>query len=189
MAFSQLEIDASQIEAMAKIFEEAKAKAPKAISRAISRTGAMTKTQVVRALTAQTGLKRPVIVRAVKAKPGAMSYALHSRGGDVSLKYFGARETRRGVSAAPWNHRQVFAGAFIKGGRFPNRVALGFGGQVMARAGKSRLPIGKRKSGLFIPKEMISGATAAAFLRTVNTVLPARLQHELQAILGGHAPA
>ncbi|WP_316207581.1 hypothetical protein [Bradyrhizobium sp. SZCCHNR3118] len=188
MAFAELEIDASQIAGLARTFELAKARAPKAISRAIARTGAMTKTQVVRSLTAQTGLNRQVIVRAVKAKPGLMSYALLSRGGDVSLKYFGARETRRGVSAAPWNHRQVFAGTFIKGGRFPKRVPLPFGGQVMARTGSSRLPIAKRKSGLFIPKEMVSGATAAAFLKTVNTVLPVRLQHELQAILGGHAP-
>jgi hypothetical protein len=116
-----------------------------------------------------------------------MQYALMSRGGNVALKYFGARETRAGVSAAPWNQRRVFGGMFIKGGRFPNRVGLDLGGQVFARTGKGRVPIEKQKSGLFIPKEMISGATAQEFLSAVKAILPLRLQHEIAAILGGVA--
>lgn len=187
MAITSLEIDASQIEHLAELFKKAEREAPHAIARAIRRTGDMTATQVVRSLTAQTGLKRQVIVRAVKKMPAGMSYSLKSRGGNVALKYFKARETRAGVSAAPWNARRVFAGMFIKGGRFPKRVGLNLGGQVYARTGAGRVPIAKQKSGLFIPKEMISGATAAAFLSTVKRVLPARLQHELAAILGGHA--
>ncbi|WP_316234980.1 MULTISPECIES: hypothetical protein [unclassified Bradyrhizobium] len=187
MAFATLEIDASQVEGLAETFKRAEREAPLAIIRAIKRTGDMTKTRVVRSLTKQTGLKRAVIVRAVKAKPAGMSYSLASRGGNVHLKYFGARETKKGVSAAPWNKRRVFAGMFIKGGRFPHRVGLKLGGQVFARAGAGRLPIASQRSGLFIPKEMIGGATAAEFLLAVRTILPQRLQHELAHILGGHA--
>ncbi|WP_315792425.1 hypothetical protein [Bradyrhizobium sp. SZCCHNRI1002] len=187
MAFSTLEIDASQVEHLAELFKLAKQKAPAAIGRAVRRTGDMTATRVVRSLTAQTGLKRPVIVRAVKKKPSGSTYSLKSRGGDVSLKYFGARETRKGVSAAPWNHRRVFTGTFIKGGRFPHRVALDLGGQVFKRTGTGRVPIVRQRSGLFIPTEMISGTTKDTFLRSVATILPARLQHEIAAILGGHA--
>ncbi|NEW96630.1 hypothetical protein [Rhodopseudomonas sp. BR0G17] len=186
MALARLEVDATQVAELAQLFETAGRKAPAAIGRAIRRTGDMAKTRVVRALVAQTGLKRKVIVKAVKAKPGAMTYTLKTRGGNVSLKYFGARETRRGVSAAPWNRRRVFGGAFIKGGRFPNRVALGLNGQVFARVGKSRLPIARQRSGLYIPTEMIKGETRGAFLGTVNAVLPAKLRHEIAAILGGH---
>lgn len=187
MAFSMLEIDYREIDGLAEKFKRAEREAPAAIGRAIRRTGDMTATRVVRALTTQTGLKRQVIARAVKKKPAGLTYSLKSRGGNVSLKYFKARETRKGVSAAPWNHRRVYAGAFIKGGRFPHRVGLNLGGQVFQRTGAGRVPIARLKSGLFIPKEMISGATAAEFLSAVKTILPNRLQHEIAAILGGHA--
>jgi hypothetical protein len=187
MAFSMLEIDYSQIERLGELFKKAEREAPAAIARAIRRTGDMTATRVVRALTAQTGLKRQVIARAVKKQPAGLTYSLKSRGGNVSLKYFKARETRKGVSAAPWNHRRVYAGAFIKGGRFPHRVGLKLGGQVFHRTGSGRVPIARIKSGLFIPTEMVTGATAGEFLSAVRTILPARLQHEIAAILGGHA--
>lgn len=187
MAFSMLEIDARQIDHLAELFKLAEHKAPAAITRAIKRTGDMTATRVVRSLTKQTGLKRQVIVRAIKKQPAGMTYSLKSRGGNISLKYFGARETRKGVSAAPWNKRRVFSGVFMKGGRFPHRVALNMGGQAFARTGAGRVPIARQKSGLFIPTEMVSGATRAEFLRTVAAVLPVRLKHEIGAILGGHA--
>jgi hypothetical protein len=186
MAIGTLEIDARQIENLAALFRQAERQAPAAIGRAVRRTGDMAKTQVVRSLTKQTGLKRPVIVRAVKARPAGQTYTLKSRGGDISLKYFGAREAGKGTSAAPWNKRRNYTGAFIKGG-WNTRVPLKMGGHVFKRAGEGRLPIVKQKSGLFIPTEMLKGATKAAFLATVRTVLPVRLQHEIGRILGGKA--
>lgn len=105
----------------------------------------------------------------------------------MALKYFKARETRKGVSAAPRDARRVFSGTFIKGGLLAQRVGLKLGNQVFARTGKGRVPIAKQESGLFIPKEMISGAAASAFLSTVRRVLPIRLQHKIARILGGLA--
>lgn len=192
MAVSRLEIDTSQILNLEKVFQQAGPKAPLAIRRAINRTGVSAAVNVEKALVVQTGLKRGVIHRAVKRKPGAagqLSFVLKSRGGDISMKYFKARETRKGVSAAPWGHRRIFAGTFIKGGKFPHRVALKLNGQVFYREGRARKPIIKKKSGLFIPNEMITGASRAAFFAVVRTVLPARLQHEIRAILGGVAPS
>lgn len=184
MAISSLEVDAHEIEALAETFKRAEREAPLAIIRAIKRTGDQSKTRVVRALTKQTGLKRDVIVRAVKARPAGMSYSLMSRGGDVHLKYFKARRTKAGVSAAPWNRRQVFKGTFIAKATGGGSM---YGGQVFKRTGRARLPIEAQRSGLFIPKEMITGSSAAEFLLAVRTILPARLQHELARILGGKA--
>lgn len=160
------------------------AKAPMAIRHAVNRTGDMADTQVVRMLTAQTGLKRKTIRKAVKRKRagvGGLVYRLQSAGGDVGLGYFGARETAKGVSAAPWGKRRIYPHTFIKGGRFPNRKTLNMGGQVFMAAGR-RLPIFKIKSGLYIPKEMVSGATARAFLTTVRAMLPVRLEHEFSRL-------
>ena len=126
-----------------------------AIARAINHTGDKAKTAVTRALVAQTGLPRKTIVaflrvqRAGSAK-GTALYALRGRGGNISLKYFGARETPTGVSAAPLGQRMVFAGTFMKAGRFPNRVGKpNWNGQVFRRAngttGKGEVREGRQR--------------------------------------------
>lgn len=189
-------IDTKGFDRLHNMLAAAGPKARDAIRRALNHTGAKAKTQMIRALTAQTGLKRGVIVRALKVSravhggdmsspgSGGLAFAIRSAGGNIRLKFFGARETRKGVTAAPRGQRQLYAGAFIKGGRFPRRVTLKFGGNVYRRAGGSRLPIQQIRSGVFIPEEMVEGASRDAFLGTVESSLPARLSHELLRILG-----
>lgn len=158
------------------------------MQRSLGRAGDMAKTQVIRALTAQTGLKRATIVRAVKVRRphfGDLSYTMTTHGGDISLKYFGARETRKGVSAAPFGGRRVFPGSFLKGGRWPDRVPLNMGGHVFQRVGAGRTPIELLDSGVIIPVEMVKGATAEAFTSTVARVLPQRVEHEISRATGG----
>lgn len=161
-------------------------KLPIAAMRAANHTGQKAKTKVVRALTKQTGLKRKTIAKAVKeykANPTHMMYEMHAKGGDIALKYFAPRETRAGVSANPFGKRQVFAGHFIKGGRFPNRSNPIIGGHVFERRGRERLPIDKIKSGVIIPDEMIKGETQEAFESTVRQELAPRLYHELKRLM------
>lgn len=179
-------LDPGTLGAMRRRFAEAGKNGPAALARAINHTGDKARTQMVRSLTTQTGLKRQVIVRALKvtrASAGGLAYRISSKGGNVHLKYFGARETRSGVSAAPWGHRTVYGGTFIKGGRFPNRVSIGKGGQVFVRTGGGRLPIKDVRSGLYIPAEMVKGETEAAFFRVAEAELPGRLMHELDRLL------
>ena len=187
-AMLEVKLDPAQLEKLGNLIGAAGKGAPAALARAINHTGDKAKTAMTRALTVQTGLQRKVIVKALrvnKATAGSLSYTIRSAGGDIGLKYFGARETRAGVSAAPWGKRQVYVGAFLKGGRFPNRVALSkTNGQVMLRTGSGRTPIEKQKSGLFLPKEMVSGATALAFETIAERDLPDRLAHELARIIG-----
>lgn len=173
--------------------------APVALGRALRHTGDKSKTQVVRSLARQTGLSRSVIVRAVKVKgprhgnpnigraDADLTYTLESRGGDISLKYFGAREVRAGVTAKPWNVRKTYKGAFMRGGAWPNRVALPtLNGHAFRRTDTDRTPIEKQKSGVVIPEEMIEGATLEAFETVINRDLPARVGHELHRLLQAH---
>ena len=184
----EVKLDASKIAALASVFSALGKSFPTAIASAINHTGDKAKTQMQRAMVTQTGLRRAVIVKALKvtrASAGSSTYTIRSSGGDISLKYFGARETAAGVSAAPRGVRQTYAGAFMKGGRFPNRVTVAkFNGQVFKRAGSARNPIVKQKSGVFIPEEMVSGESAASFQAVVDRDLPDRLQHELLRALG-----
>lgn len=185
-------LDASALERLGNLIGAAGKNAKPALARAINHTGAKARTQMIRALVPQTGLKRKVIVKALResrASPGALTYAIRSHGGNVRLKYFGARETRTGVSAAPWGQRSIYPHTFMKAGWFPNRVTKpNWNGQVYERVG-SKTGSGMDRfqvvrSGLFIPDEMVSGASAAAFNSVAASDLPARLEHELGRVLG-----
>ncbi|GJE45447.1 hypothetical protein [Methylobacterium soli] len=185
-------LDAASIARLGNQIGAAGAKAPLALARALNHTGDKAKTQMTRALTAQTGLKRRTIVKALritKAGTVGLTYTIRSAGGDISLKYFGARETAKGVSAAPRNARAIYPHTFMKAGWWPHRVVkANWNGHVLERTGsttKSGMDrFQKVKSGVFIPEEMVKGATAAAFNNTAASDLPARLEHELGRILG-----
>lgn len=160
--------------------------APKALQRAIARAGDQARTQVYRALTKQTGLPRKTIVKAVKVKRPSwtdLSYTMTTEGGNISLKYFSPRETRKGVVAKPFGKSTLFAGSFMKGGRFPNRSGNVFGGHAFHRLTGKRFPIEKTKSEVVIPEEMIKGETLKVFNQTVDKVLPARVEHEIGRLL------
>lgn len=183
--------NASDVERIERAMMAAKERSHDAVRRAVNWTGERVETRAARALAKQTGLKVRTAKKALhqhvrRASFSSLSYVMRVTGGNVALKYFGARETNAGVSAAPWGHRGVFPHTFIKGGLFPRRVALrGLNGQVFQRAGTSRLPISKVKSGLFIPTEAVKGETAHAFTSTVAALLPGRVEHEVAAILSG----
>jgi hypothetical protein len=184
----EFHFDTSDIRRIEEAMRRGANRTPDAIRRAINWTGDRARTQVARVGAKQTGLPYRVIRRALVRKAAnysALVYRLRVRGGDVRLKYFKARETRRGVTAAPWGRRQLYAGAFIKGGRFPARVPLGMGGQVFRRSGTGRKPIQLMRSGLFIPEELVKGESAAAFQQTVTALLPGRVEHEIAFALSG----
>lgn len=185
-----IKVDTSDLTRLANMIGAAGQNAGPAINRAVNRAGDMAKTAMIRSLVPQTGLKYGIIKRALKTEratgPSGGAYTISSRGGDIRLKFFSPRETRKGVSAAPRSQRQIFAGSFMKGGRFPGRVTISkFNNNVFKRAGGTRYPIAMQRSGVTIPEEMVSGATEAAFYSTAASVLHQRLAHELlNAILG-----
>jgi hypothetical protein len=180
----EIRYDLSGIKHIADVMHKAQQLSPGALRSAVKHTGDKATSAMRSALVPQTGLKRGVLVRAVKGKSTGSGYEIKSHGGNIRLKFFGARETRKGVTAAPWNSRRLYAGTFLKGGRFPNRVTLKMGGNTLKRAGKSRLPIHGVRSGLYIPEEMVKGGSEAAFYSTLESDLAPRIAHELARILG-----
>lgn len=171
------------------------------LQRAVNHTGDKARTQVIRVLAKQTGLSYGTIKRAVRTgrawgagadaatfKPGrgSLVYVMTSTGGDISLKFFKARETRAGVTAAPKGQRKLFPKTFMKGGKFPNRkTAAGLNGHVYKRAGSKRGPLEFQDSGVSIPAEMLQGASASAFTSTVEKELPVRVMREISHLMPG----
>jgi hypothetical protein len=107
-----------------------------------------------------------------------------THGGDIRLKFFSPRETAKGVSAKPWGRAQIFAGTFMRGGRWPKRVeTTKLKGDVWRRLNSRGTHITRAKSGLFIPEEMVKGATAAAFEKTAGPLLQQRVEAALDKLL------
>lgn len=175
-------------DAMAAIGE---GRARKAYARAINRVGATAITQTGRALAQQTGLPVRVTRKAlsdpIRATPSSLEFFKRVRGGDIALKYFRARETRRGVSAAPMNQRRIFAHHFIKGGLFPNRVALGMNGNVFEPDTSTSVwgrPFEMAQSGVILPEQLVQGRSKAAFEAASKGLAP-RVEHEIRVITRG----
>lgn len=182
-----LRVDLSGFEQAAAQLRAAGKRSPDAARRAINHTGDKALTAMGRVLVDQTGLSRKTTKKALKAtrasQKGGGSYTIKSKGGNIRLKFFKARETKAGVSAAPWNKRALYAKTFMKGGRFPNRVPLKLNGAVVIRAGRARYPLKTIKSGLFIAEEMVTGQSAQTFYSVVARDLPNRIAHEIARIL------
>lgn len=176
-------------------------------ARSINETGRVAGTAAGRALAKQTGLPTKTTMKAVRrrvdlATPSTLSYVVHGSGGNISLKHFKPRETSKGVSAAPWKKRTLYRSTFMKAGFWPTRVEKpNWNGQVFKRVGygfsfKTETVNGrtvrtlrgtafqKQKSGLFIPVELVQGATAAAWDKSI-VKLDERVLHHIDRVTGG----
>jgi hypothetical protein len=94
------------------------------------------------------------------------------KGEETNIALFGARQGKRGVSAAPWGRRRVFKSTFMIGR---------YGGNVFRRRGPQRLPL-KGVYGPNIARELLKDETRAAF----EAMLPGiadRVGHELRQAL------
>lgn len=163
---------------------------PVILPRIVNQVGNRAKTQVIRNLTKQTGLPRRTVVKALgnpatARANGRLSYEMVTRGGFIRLKYFSPRESRAGVMAKPFGKPTLFAGAFMKGGRFPKRVVVPkFGGHVYRRLNSSGTKITQVRSEVRIPHEMTTGATKAAFERIAGPLLRDRVEAALRRHFG-----
>ena len=157
------------------------------LSAALNAGGAAVRATTVAAETRQTGIDGKTVdrsQRALPSTPSSLSFAIRSQGGDIRLKYFGARESDAGVLAHPLGQAQVFAHTFMKGGRFPDRVTVTrLGGQVYRRVPGSGRKMQVVKSGVALPAEMVRGRTAAAFQEGVATIVAGTVVSRLGAML------
>ena len=172
------EIDTKAFEQLATKLASVGKNIGSALARALNHTGDKARTQVARALVKQTGVKYGAVRKVLSTRLASRStlvYRIIGAGGYISLKEFDARQTSKGVSAAPWGKRRVFPHTFI---------VASLGGHVFERKGHQRLPI-RKLWGPAIPKEMLKDQSRRAFETTVAAELPSRVEHEVSAILSG----
>jgi len=195
MAILEIKIDKRGLTELEQLFKAAGAKVEKALMRAVNHVGAKAYTRVVRVLATQTGAKQKAIRKYVqphRAFSGKNAvFRIKAAAPALSLKEMDPKALKAGgVRAFAWGKRIVYPHAFILP-QLGGHVFVRAGNQrVMVKgkyAGKVRQPLSKRW-GPTIANEMLRGQTRQTFEQTAAEVA-ARLKHELQAILSGHAPS
>lgn len=185
-----IEVDAKPIADLAKDLSVFGAKLPNAQALVLNRVTTRARARVVPALTAQSGLNKRTIVRAVRtlrASPSNPRAGLLSRGGDVSYRYFEAREQGSGVIAKVGRERVFIRGGFRRSGVANRRVISKLNGQVFLNPSRRwRGRIQKQRSDMNIAEQMIVDASQTAFDAVVAQELPTEIARELAKILPGH---
>lgn len=149
-------------------------KAKRVLANALNRGGNQARTQVKRSLVSQTGIKYGQINKAVETKrahPNNLSYSLIASGNETNLSLFGARQGKKGVSAAPWKKRRVFKSTFI---------VTEYNGRVFVREGKARGPL-KPLFGPNIAREIVKAPTLGRWKQAEGFVMK-RVEHELMRL-------
>ena len=92
----------------------------KALVTSLNKVGGEVVTQAKRELKDATGLKAGVVAKKIKkdkARKGDETYSIHIKSRYLNVIEFGARQTKKGVSAKVWGKRKVYRGTFIGSGR------------------------------------------------------------------------
>lgn len=100
------------------------------------------------------------------------------------LKYLSPKETPAGVVARPFGKPTLFPKSFMMGGSFPARKTVEkWKGHVMFRNRSSGRHYTFARSGVFIPVEMTTGETMAAFERIAGPLLQQRVEAAIAKLL------
>ncbi|CAK00982.1 hypothetical protein [Bartonella tribocorum] len=100
-------------------------------------------------------------------------------GTPIPLKFFKARETKRGVTYTLFKKKEILPHGFIMGGSFPKRVELKMGGNVFQRDDGDQFPIAKQE-GPSIAKVMSKPEIASAIAQYANERLTKNIQRQLK---------
>ena len=151
-----------------------------AFRRALNDTSRRAFTQVKRAVSKQMGTTQQAVVnhgklRRIPAAGTKLETSINSSGGYLPTALFAARQTKSGVSAAPWATRRIFPHTFI---------VKKLGGNVFHRTGKGRLPIQKH-FGPAVPKELVRDQSKAAFETIASTFFPAEVMRQVRVLTSG----
>ena len=140
----------------------------KALVTSLNKIGAEVVTQAKRELKDATGLKAGVVGKKIKkdkARKGDETYSIYIKSRYLNAIEFGARQTKKGVSAKIWNIRKNYKGAFIGSGRNSGKQLV---------FGKSKKKKNKLKAlhGASLPREFHREDMAKIFNKKIKIRFP-----------------
>ena len=148
----------------------------KALVTSLNKIGAEVFTQAKRELKDATGLKVGVVAKGLKkdkARRGDETYSIHIKSRYLNVIEFGARQTKRGVSAKVWGKRKVYRGAFIGSGR-------NSGKQLVFKKRKNAPKRIEALHGASLPREFERQDMAKIFNKKIKTRFPILLKRALE---------
>ena len=148
----------------------------KAMVTALNKVGAEVFTQAKRELRDATGLKAGVVAKKIKkdkARKGDETYSIHIKSRYLNVIEFGARQTKRGVSAKVWGKRKVYRGAFIGSGR-------NSGKQLVFKKSKRNPKRIEAVHGASLPREFERQGMAKLFNKKIKTRFPILFKRALE---------
>ena len=148
----------------------------KAMVTALNKVGAEVVTQAKRELKDATGLKAGVVAKKIKkdkARKGDETYSIHIKSRYLNVIEFGARQTKKGVSAKVWGKRKVYRGAFIRSGR-------NSGKQLVFKKRKNTPKRIEALHGASLPREFERQDMAKIFNKKIKTRFPILFKRALE---------
>lgn len=176
------------------------AKARRVYSMALNKTIGTVNTSVKRAVATQMGVTQKVVVnhggmKILRSSAANLNADINVAGRHLPLKDFRPVQGRKGVTAGPWNNRQLFDGTFINRGR---RALTGVGpiqrakagGHVFKNTGKFNKASGRNNAikalwGPSVPVEVVKDESAKTFYRIAGDRMPLEVNRALKAISKG----
>lgn len=150
-----------------------------AINTAAKQVERFTEKQVADISSAQSKrVKKGVYIKG-KATAQFLETDIIGSGTPLPLKFFKAKETKRGVTYTMFGKQEILPHGFIKGGRFPKRIDLKMGGNVFQRADGDQFPIAKQE-GPSVAKVMSKPEITNAIVKKANERLIENIQSQLK---------
>ena len=148
----------------------------KAMVTALNKVGAEVVTQAKRELKDATGLKAGVVGKKIKkdkARKGDETYSIHIKSRYLNAIEFGARQTKKGVSAKIWGKRKIYRGAIIGSGR-------NSGKQLFFKTSKRNPKRIEALHGASLPREFERQGMAKIFNKKIKTRFPILFKRALE---------
>ena len=108
-----------------------------------------------------------------KARRNDETYSIHIKSRYLNVIEFGARQTKKGVSAKAWGKRKIYRGAFIGSGQ-------NSGKQLVFRKRKSNPKKLKALHGASLPREFHRENVAKIFNKKIKTRFPILFKRALE---------
>ena len=193
----EYKVDASALMRLRLDMADAGKKTPAALRLSINYAGDRGYTAVKRHLAQQVGLQQRELGRSAGLKkiPATVNgrkteYVIVARSRWTPLSYYAPRQTKSGVSAAPWKNRQIFSGSFIatmNSGHVGVFVRTGDMKQVAHTGKNGRVTYRMRQSirelwGPSLAIELMRKPTPQLFAQTALAAIGPRLQHEVSRL-------
>ena len=163
----EVKVKSNMKQAMRNLRNVLKKYIPRAMVTAINKVGAEVITQAKKELAGATGLKQKVVNKKInkdQARKGDETYSIYIKSRYLNAIEFGARQTKKGVSAKIWNNRKIYKGAFIGSGR-------NSGKQLVFKKSRRKKGI-EAVHGASLPREFERQNMAKIFNKTINKRFP-----------------